>query len=49
VVPVRYDPRDPQRVRVDTVRAGGGCLQAAFIAIGGALLALGVAIVISAR
>jgi Protein of unknown function (DUF3592) len=49
VVPVRYDPRNPQRVRVDTVRAGGGCLQAAFMAIGGVLLALGLAILISAR
>ena len=46
-VPVRYDPRNPQRIRVDTVRARGGCVQSVFIAIGGALLALGLAILIS--
>jgi Protein of unknown function (DUF3592) len=49
VVPVRYDPSDPQRVRVGTVRARGGCVQAAFFAVGGGLPALGVAILLAAR
>jgi hypothetical protein len=44
-----YDPRDPQRVRVDARGGVSGCLTGGFIALGGGLLALGLVILLSAR
>jgi hypothetical protein len=41
-VRVLYDPGDPQRVRIDSVRGRGGCLGVAFALIGLIPLAIGV-------
>jgi hypothetical protein len=48
-VTVLYDPRDPQRVRVETQSRSVGCLEVAFMLFGGALAALGIIILIASR
>jgi hypothetical protein len=48
-VTVLYDPRDPQRVRVETRGGVSGCLTGGFVALGGGMLALGIVILVSAR
>lgn len=48
-VTVLYDPRNPQRVRVDTHRGPAGCLAVGFMLIGGALAALGIVILIASH
>jgi hypothetical protein len=48
-VTVLYDPRDPRRVRVETQSRWVGCLEAAFMLLGGGLAALGIVILIAPR
>jgi Protein of unknown function (DUF3592) len=48
-VTVLYDPRNPQRVRVDTRVGRGTCLEVAFMLFGGAIAALGILILIASR
>lgn len=46
-VTVFYDPRNPQRVRVQSGRATMTCLEVGFMLIGGGLAALGILILIA--
>ncbi len=48
-VTVMYDPRNPQRVRVGSVKRTAGCLEVAFLVFGGGVAALGIAILIAAH
>lgn len=49
LVTVRYDPRDPQRVRVDAATGrAGGCLEGALIVFGGVVAAIGIVVLIAA-
>jgi hypothetical protein len=48
-VTVVYDPRNPERIRVATRRGVTGCLEVAFMLIGGLVAALGILIVIASR
>jgi hypothetical protein len=48
-VTVFYDPRNPQRVRVGSVKRTATCLEMAFLLFGGAVAALGIIILIAAR
>jgi hypothetical protein len=48
-VAVLYDPRDPQRIRVETQSRWVGCMEVAFMLFGGAIAALGIVILIAAR
>ncbi len=47
-VRVLYDPRNPQRVRLDSIRGRGTCLEVAFILIGGTFAVFGVAVLVLA-
>lgn len=46
-VTVRYDPRNPQKVRVQSGKAIFSCLEVAFVLFGGAVAALGIVILIA--
>ena len=46
---VLCDPRDPQRVRVETQSRWVGCMEAAFMLFGGGVAALGIVILIASR
>lgn len=46
-VTVMYDPRNPQRVRVGSVKRTAGCLEMAFLVFGGGVAALGIVILIA--
>jgi len=48
-VTVMYDPRNPQRVRVGSVKRTAGCLEVAFLVFGGGVAALGIVILIAAH
>jgi hypothetical protein len=48
-VTVLYDPRNPQRVRVESGKAVFSCLEVAFWLVGGAVAALGIVILIAAH
>jgi hypothetical protein len=48
-VTVLYEPRDPQRVRVETQSRAATCVEVAFMLFGGALTALGLVILIASR
>lgn len=43
-VTVLYDPRDPQRVRIDNVRGRGTCMGVLLMILGAVLAAIGVAV-----
>ncbi len=48
LVTVHYDPRNPQRVRVDAAAGrAGGCLEAAFIVLGSVVAAIGIVLLIA--
>lgn len=46
-VTLHYDPRNPQRVRVDSHSAMGTCFEAAFIVLGAVIAAGGIAILVA--
>jgi len=48
-VPVLYDPRNPQKVRVQSGKAMMTCMEVAFMLLGGAVAALGIVILIAAH
>lgn len=49
LVTVHYDPRNPQRVRVDAATGrAGGCLETAVIVLGGMVAAIGIVVLIAA-
>jgi hypothetical protein len=48
-VAVLYDPRNPQKVRVQSDKAAMTCIEVAFMLFGGAVAALGIVILIAAR
>jgi hypothetical protein len=48
-VTVLYDPRNPQRVRVSSVKRTATCVEVAFLLFGGAFAALGIAILLGTR
>ena len=48
-VTVMYDPRNPQRVRVGSVKRTAGCLEVAFLVFGGGVAALGIVVLIAAH
>jgi uncharacterized protein DUF3592 len=48
-VTVLYDPRDPQRIRVETQSHGVGCTEVAFMLFGGGLAVLGILILLASR
>lgn len=49
LVTVHYDPRNPQRVRVDAATGRvGGCLETAFIVLGGVVAAIGIVVLVAA-
>lgn len=48
-VTVLYDPRNPQKVRVESGKATLSCLEVAFMLVGSAVAALGIVILIAAH
>lgn len=48
-VTVLYDPRNPQRIRVETQSRWVGCMELAFMLFGGGLAALGILILLASR
>ena len=48
-VTVLYDPRDPQRIRVETQSRWVGCLELGLMLFGGGLAALGIIILLASR
>ncbi|MBV8998619.1 MAG: DUF3592 domain-containing protein [Solirubrobacterales bacterium] len=48
-VTVLYDPRNPQKVRVQSGKAVFTCLEAAFLLVGGSVAALGIVILVAAH
>ncbi len=48
-VAVLYDPRNPQKVRVQSGKAAMTCMEVAFMLFGGGVAALGIVILIAAR
>jgi hypothetical protein len=46
-VTVLYDPANPQRVRVGSVKRAATCIEVAFLLLGGATAALGIVILIA--
>lgn len=46
-VPVLYDPRNPQKVRVQSGKAMMTCMEVGFMLLGGAVAALGIVILIA--
>jgi Protein of unknown function (DUF3592) len=48
-VTVMYDRRNPQRVRVGSVKRTATCIEVAFLLFGGAVAALGIVILIAAH
>jgi hypothetical protein len=48
-VTVLYDPRNPQRVRVEAGKGTVTCLEVGFLLFGGGVAAVGIAILIAAR
>jgi len=46
-VTVHYDPRNPQRVRVDKAALGGACIEVTFIVLGAGMAALGIVVLIA--
>lgn len=48
-VTVLYDPGNPQRVRVGSVKRAATCVEVAFVLLGGAVATLGIIILIAAH
>ena len=48
-VTVLYDPRNPQRMRVETQSRWVGCMELAFMLFGGGVAAFGIVILIASR
>jgi anti-sigma factor RsiW len=48
-VTVLYDPRNPQKVRVQSGKSTVTCMEAAFMVFGGAVAALGIVILVAAH
>jgi Protein of unknown function (DUF3592) len=49
IVTVYYDPRNPQRVQVASVRRVRGCVETGFILMGAPVAAIGIAILLAAH
>jgi hypothetical protein len=48
-VTVHYDPRNPQRMRIDSPGGASSCLEGGFMVLGGAVAAIGIIVLIAGR